>query len=163
MKLTKKQLPQPGQVWPDSIWKTFPMGVSVTFVLVDGRTGAVILIKPTRWSYEMPSVEIKPGGTLDDALVAFKQNAEAAGLRYTQGEDVAVLGGLEISDCLRVVVKVTVGVSGSFEAVQSDKAYLVESALALSNPVCGYVPTLLGWRSAKWTIDELMSEEVAAA
>ncbi len=163
MKLTKQQMPQPGQVWPDFFWKMFPNGVSATFVLVDARTGAVVLAKPERWSYEMPSVEVQRGGTLGDAFGAFKQKVEAAGLRYSHSGETVVLGGFELSGSLHVVVKVMVGVAGSFEAVQSDKAYQIESGLALSNPVCEYVPALLGWRRAKWTMTEAGPVELMAA
>jgi hypothetical protein len=162
VKLIKKQMPQSGQVWPEFFWKMFPKGVSATFVLVDRRTGSVVLSKPTRWSYEMPSVEIQPGGTLDDGLVAFKQKIESAGLRYVHSGEIVVLGGLEISGTLHAVVKVTVEVFGSFEAVQPDKAYQVESGLALSNPACEFVPALLGWRRAKWTMNELVEEKDVA-
>ena len=160
MKLTKTKLPQPGQTWKKFPWDKFPGGVDITFVLVDGRTGAVVLSRPSRWSYEMLSVEHSPNGSLEDAFAAFKQKLKAAGVSFQSSISPQMLAGFEHQNTLRVVAMAKVyGVSGEVELVQPYTAYQIESGLALSNPVCEFVPALLGWSGSKWTLSVEVSEE----
>ena len=148
----KNTIPAMGECWPDFIWDRFPGGVKVSFVLVsaDGRT--VALLRPNRWSYELPQQDLGRESTLEQSLVEFNNQLKKKGISYRPGsKSPEVLGCLSGNGVLHVLIQVPYTSFSSpdrIEPVSNNKAYQIETALALSNPVCLYVPALLGWAGA---------------
>ncbi len=142
-------IPGMNEVWRSFPWDKFPGGVKVTFVLTPVGGGGVSLLRPTRWGYELPQQDLRPGDTIDHVVALFNQHLKSQGVSYRLGsKPPTVIGADHEGGVFHLVIQIThQSISGGekIEYVPSSKAYQIVSGLALSNPMCVHVPKMLGW------------------
>lgn len=152
----KVSIPAMNESWHDFPWEKFPGGVKVTFAMMPEGGRGVALLRPTRWAYELSQQELCPKDTLEHVLAVFNKQLKDMGVVYTLSTNKsakvpAVIGWASEGGVFHLMMQVTylqIGPSEKVEFVPANKAYQIESGLALSNPACKFLPALLGWESA---------------